>query len=454
MYSLENIPKKNSSSSDNKLSNNFYEGKNNGLEKGADLSNYYAYKMDHNSNILNHSRSSDEINLPQHSLRFLNKILNSIDLGLIISDNNGEFVFWNNLVLEQLDLSINDITTKNVFDLVEYIQTNCTFDTNVSTALTSLVYSEEKILNTVLKFGNNKQIALKTYPLVSAQNVYRQWIFWDITSKFETGKPSETLTTEDEIQLYKQKAVALSEINSKLEKSLEKLTKDKNELEILLSIIAHDLKSPFQGLLGTFSALNTCFDELPKEEIKTYMSYAHTSVKRLYSLVDGLLEWSRLLLGQVKFNQTPCNLHYTMLTVINHLKIQLEEKQITVVNLMDENLETLADENMATAIFRNLISNAIKYSKRNGKITVSSEVKNNFIHIFIADEGIGMSEEVKESIFKPSRHSTTRGTEEEEGSGFGLLLCKEMMEWHNGTISFESELSKGTTFKLSFPLIT
>ena len=454
MYSLENIPKKNSSSSDNKLSNYFNEGKNNGLEKGAELSNYYAYKMDHNSNILNHSRSSDEINLPQHSLRFLNKILNSIDLGLIISDNNGEFVFWNNLVLEQLDLSVNDITTKNVFDLVEYIQTNCTFDTNVSTALTSLVYSEEKILNTVLKFGNNKQIALKTYPLVSAQNIYRQWIFWDITSKFETGKPSETLTTEDEIHLYKQKAVALSEINSKLEKSLEKLTKDKNELEILLSIIAHDLKSPFQGLLGTFSALNTCFDELPKEEIKTYMSYAHTSVKRLYSLVDGLLEWSRLLLGQVKFNQTPCNLHYTMLTVINHLKIQLEEKQITVVNLMDENLETLADENMVTAIFRNLISNAIKYSKRNGKITVSSEVKNNFIHIFIADEGIGMSEEVKESIFKPSRHSTTRGTEEEEGSGFGLLLCKEMMEWHNGTISFESELSKGTTFKLSFPLIT
>jgi len=454
LYSLENIPKKNSSSSDNKLSNYFNEGKNNGLEKGAELSNYYAYKMDHNSNILNHSRSSDEINLPQHSLRFLNKILNSIDLGLIISDNNGEFVFWNNLVLEQLDLSVNDITTKNVFDLVEYIQTNCTFDTNVSTALTSLVYSEEKILNTVLKFGNNKQIALKTYPLVSAQNIYRQWIFWDITSKFETGKPSETLTTEDEIHLYKQKAVALSEINSKLEKSLEKLTKDKNELEILLSIIAHDLKSPFQGLLGTFSALNTCFDELPKEEIKTYMSYAHTSVKRLYSLVDGLLEWSRLLLGQVKFNQTPCNLHYTMLTVINHLKIQLEEKQITVVNLMDENLETLADENMVTAIFRNLISNAIKYSKRNGKITVSSEVKNNFIHIFIADEGIGMSEEVKESIFKPSRHSTTRGTEEEEGSGFGLLLCKEMMEWHNGTISFESELSKGTTFKLSFPLIT
>lgn len=454
LHSFEKIPKKNPLSIDNNGSNNPYEGKFNSLEKRADFSNYYAIDMHNSDNIRSNSTPPDQMHLPQHSIRFLNKILNSIDLGLIISDNNGDFVYWNNLALEQLELTINDLTTKNVFDLVEYIQTNCTYDANINTALTSLVYSEEKILNTVIKFASNKQLALRTYPLISAQNVYRQWIFWDITSKFETGKLSETLTTEDEIHLYKQKASALSEINSRLEKSVEKLTKEKNEREILLSIIAHDLKSPFQGLLGTFSALNSCFDELPKEEIKTYMTYAQASVKRLYSLVDGLLEWSRLLLGQVKFNQTQCNLHYTMLSVINHLKIQLEEKQITVINIMDENLETLADENMVTSILRNLISNAIKYSKRNGKITVSSEIKNNFINILIADEGIGMSEDVKESIFQPSRHSTTRGTEEEEGSGFGLLLCKEMMEWHNGTISFESEPGKGTTFKLSFPLIS
>jgi signal transduction histidine kinase len=453
LFSFEKIPKKNSSINDNIYGKSPLKGRNNGLSRKADFINLAAVDMHNIDEFPINYRSSEQMPLPQNNIRFLHKILNSIDLGLIISDNNGDFVYWNKTVLDQLDLSVSDLTNKNIFDLIEYIQTNSSLEANINTSLTSLVYSEEKILNTVIKFSS-KQLALRTYPLSSAQNIYRQWIFWDVSTKFETGKFSEVLTTEDEIQLYKQKAAVLAEINSQLEKSVDTLSKEKNEREILLSIISHDLKSPFQGLLGTFSALNTCFDELPKEEIKTYMTYAQSSVKRLYSLVDGLLEWSRLILGQVKFQQTQCNLHYTLLGVINQLKIQLEEKQISVINQMEENLETLADENMVTSIFRNLISNAIKYSKRNGKITLSSEVKNGFISITIADEGIGMSETVKESIFKPSLHSTTRGTEEEEGSGFGLLLCKEMMEWHNGSISFESELGKGTSFKLNFPLIS
>ncbi len=453
LHSFEKIPKKNSPFYDNTISKNPNEGLNRSCRK-ADFSNLLVVDMHNIDEFPNNSRSSQQMPLPQNNVRFLQKILNSIDLGLIISDNNGEFVYWNNNVLEHLDLTFNELTNKNIFDLIEYIKSSCELEMSLGSSLTALVYSEEKVLNTVLKFGKNKQLALRTYPLSSAQNVYRQWIIWDITTKFETASISETLSTDDEIQLYKQKATTLTQINSQLEKSVDTLTKEKNEREILLSIIAHDLKSPFQGLLGTFSALNTCFDELPKEEIKTYMTYAQSSVKRLYSLVDGLLEWSRLILGQVKFNQTQCNLHFTMMSVVNQLKIQLEEKQISVVNLMEEKLETLADENMVTSIFRNLISNAIKYSKRNGKLMLSSSVKNGFIVIKIKDEGIGMSEDVKESIFKPSKHSTTRGTEEEEGSGFGLLLCKEMIEWHNGSITFDSEPGKGTTFILNFPLIS
>lgn len=453
LHSFEKIPKKNSPLYDNTYSKNLIEGLNKSLNK-ADFLNLFAVAMHNSDEFPNNFRSSEQMPLPQNNVRFLQKILNSIDLGLIISDNNGDFVYWNNNALELLDLTVNDLTNKNIFDLIEYIKSSSELEVSLSSSLTALVYAEEKVLNTVLKFGKNKQLALRTYPLSSAQNVYRQWIFWDITTKFETASISEILSTDDEIQLYKRKAATLAEISSQLEKSVDKLNKEKNEREILLSIIAHDLKSPFQGLLGTFSALNSCFDELPKEEIKTYMTYAQSSVKRLYSLVDGLLEWSRLILGQVKFNQTQCNLHFTMLSVINQLKIQLEEKQISVVNLMEEKLETLADENMVTSIFRNLISNAIKYSKRNSKITLASEVKNGFISVSISDEGIGMSDDIKGTIFKPSRHSSTHGTEEEEGSGFGLLLCKEMMEWHNGSITFDSELGKGTTFKLNFPLIS
>jgi signal transduction histidine kinase len=142
-----------------------------------------------------------------------------------------------------------------------------------------------------------------------------------------------------------------------------------------------------------------------------------------------------------------------MMNAVDFYKIQLKQKEITVVNLMNKKLVTLADENMVNTIFRNLLSNAIKFSKRNGVITLTSELKGNNINISIADNGIGMSDETKELIFDFSKHYTMKGTEEERGSGIGLLICKELMTWHNGNISFESELGKGTTFTLIFPLL-
>lgn len=454
MLPLENNSKKNSFPFDNTFSKNLKKDLNKNCLRTVYSTIFSAENMLNTEEIQGDSQSAGNLILPQHNVRFLQKVLNSIELGLIISDSNGDFVYWNNTALELLDLNLPDFTKQNVLDLINHIQNNSIFDNNLKISLTSLAYSEDKILNTIIRFKKKKEMALRSHPLSSSKNIYRQWILWDLTEKSDSGGIPELLTVEDEIQLYKQKSMMLSNINTSLENKIEKLIKEKNEREILLSIIAHDLKSPFQGILGTFSALTSCFDELPVDEIKTYTTYAHASVKRLYSLVDGLLEWTRLLLGQVKFNQTRCNLNYIMMNALNYFKTQYETKEIHIKNSIADNLEILGDDNMINAIFRNLISNSIKYSNRRGIITLSSEVNNGFASILIADQGTGISEEIKHDLFKPSGHTTTKGTEDEEGSGFGLLLCKEMMEWHNGSISFESQAGKGTTFRLNFPLLS
>lgn len=385
--------------------------------------------------------------------KFFNTLLDLLDLGILVTENNGKILYWNNLLLDQLEINFAEISNINAYDFIDILRQNSSLDKELSKNLELLISSKERIFDDVFVYRNKKHLAILSYPVESLSNPNRLWIFWNITDSLEITGLKNLLSADEELQLFRHKTFILTEMNLKLKKEVEKLQKEKNEREIFLSIIAHDLKSPFQGLLGAFDTLDETFDEMPKEDIRTYIKYANTSIKGLYGLIEKLLEWSRLLIGQVKFNQTQCDLYYEMMNAVDFYKIQLKQKEITVVNLMNKKLVTLADENMVNTIFRNILSNAIKFSKRNGVITLTSELKGNNINISIADNGIGMSDETKELIFDFSKHYTMNGTEEERGSGIGLLICKELMTWHNGNISFESELGKGTTFTLIFPLL-
>lgn len=383
--------------------------------------------------------------------KFFNTLLDLLDLGILVTENSGKILYWNNLLLDQLEIDYSEISDINGYDFIDLLKRNSTFDEEFKNDLESLINSKERIFDNVFVYKNKKHLAILSYPIESINNPNRLWIFWNITDSLEITGLKNLLSADEELQLFRHKAFILTEMNLKLKKEVEKLKKEKNEREIFLSIIAHDLKSPFQGLLGAFDTLDDSFDEMPKDDIRTYIKYANTSIKGLYALIEKLLEWSRLLIGQVKFNQTQCDLYFEMMNAVDFYKIQLKQKEITIVNLMQKKLVTLADENMVNTIFRNILSNAIKFSKRNGVITLTSEIKRNSCIISIADNGVGMSEETKELIFDFSKHYTMKGTEEERGSGIGLLICKELMTWHNGTISFESALGKGSTFILTFP---
>lgn len=387
-------------------------------------------------------------------LHTLYLLLNSFDIGFLVSDKLGSIIYSNTSLLKILGINYEDIHSKDINEFIDYLNENCLNDLGNISLLKNLSEDEEKNLSLILNCKENHFIKFSSYPLTAFGFPYRIWLFIDYTDKVAGGitikfeVPSK-VKEEDLEELIKK----LQEENSELEKQIEKLTQDKSSKEKFISVIAHDLKSPFQGLLGIFDIITETFDELTTDELKKYLGYAKSSVKNLYQLIEELLQWSRIALGTVQFNPTKCNLYQEMVNVINLNKNLLDNKKLTVINYLKENLDAYADEVMVNTIFRNLLSNAIKYSKRGGTIIIDAERQEDFIQVSFTDHGIGMDREIQEKLFKLGEQVTMLGTENETGTGLGLILCKEMVELNGGKIWFESEPGKGSTFYITLPKV-
>ncbi|MEG8945614.1 sensor histidine kinase [Rosettibacter firmus] len=384
-------------------------------------------------------------------LHLLYLLLNSFDIGFIVS-NKSDIIYSNSSLLKILGFNYEDISTKNINEFWDLVQKNCLNELSNIDIIKSLIKDDERNLSLILNCKGNHFIKFSSYSLKSFNLPYRIWVFSDYSDKISGGltikfdTPFEPKETDFE-ELFK----TLQEKNLQLEKQIEELTKDKTSKEKFISIIAHDLKSPFQGLLGIFDIITETFDELTTEELKKYLGYAKSSVKNLYQLIDELLQWSRFITGQVKHNPSNCNLYNEMINVININKNLIENKKLTIINYLKENLVAYADETMVSSIFRILISNAIKYSKRGGTIVIDSQSSEGYIQVSIADQGIGMDKETQEKLFKIGEQKIMPGTDNEMGSGLGLILCKTMVEMNGGKIWFESELDKGSTFYITLP---
>ncbi|MDQ2177313.1 ATP-binding protein [Marinifilum sp. D714] len=229
----------------------------------------------------------------------------------------------------------------------------------------------------------------------------------------------------------------------KQRKELERLnaTKDK-----FFSIIAHDLKNPFASLIGASDFLVNSSDELSKEQLHNFHEIINQSARRGYKLLENLLEWARMQTGNIEFKPKQVDLWNLVNEVVNLLTGSAEHKEICLSAEIDENLKAFVDENMIDTVVRNLVSNAIKFTPRGGVIKVSSQVVGQFIEITVADNGIGITPENISKLFKIDEKVSKNGTENESGTGLGLILCKEFVERHGGEIRVESELGKGSKF--------
>lgn len=224
-------------------------------------------------------------------------------------------------------------------------------------------------------------------------------------------------------------------------------TKDK-----FLSIIAHDLKNPFNAIIGFSDLMIQNFSELDDETLLQGLNTIETASKHAYKLLENLLVWSQNQTGRSPFNPEILNLNTQVAESFKMIESSAEIKGISVSNSIKKATTIFADKNMLDSILRNLILNAIKFSYQGGKVKISALEKENEIQVSVKDSGVGISPENQNAIFKIDKHTITLGTNNEQGTGLGLILCKDFVTRHNGTIWVESTLGSGSTFTFSLPL--
>jgi PAS domain S-box-containing protein len=245
---------------------------------------------------------------------------------------------------------------------------------------------------------------------------------------------TERMRDEEEIKLKNEELINLN------------ATKDK-----FFSIIAHDLKSPFNSIIGFSSLLARQMKERDYTAIEKYADIIQNSSQQAMDLLMNLLEWTRSQTGRIVFSPENTNISNLVNQATELLFAFAQQKSITISKEVPDNLSISADEAMVSTILRNLISNAIKFTHAGGKIVISTVQMPDELVLSVADDGVGINKESIGKLFRIEESYSTLGTQNEKGTGLGLLLCKEFIDKHRGRIWVESESGKGSTFFFSIP---
>lgn len=240
--------------------------------------------------------------------------------------------------------------------------------------------------------------------------------------------------------------------NLELQKQTEELTELNDTKDKFFSIMAHDLKNPvstFKTITEMLSTNSLAFSDAEKNELLVSMT---ASAKHLLVLLDNLLTWSRSQTGKIVFSPEYVNLKDILDNSIALLHNSAINKSIELVNFVKDDIKLFADANMLATVIRNLVSNAVKFTPEGGKVSLNTEIFKDKIRICIKDTGVGMNAEQSANLFMLSTNISTKGTRNETGTGLGLIICKEFIDKHSGSISVESKIGEGTIFLIDLPI--
>ena len=372
---------------------------------------------DATNEIIENKKLADE-ELKQSELQFktLFEIAPIMILGL---DNNRKITLWNNECEKVSGYSLSDIQ-------------------KVDKPLKMMMKHDEDYQNLLSHLSNpNGQFFEHT---IIDKNKEERNQFWAgfknasglvIGVGYDTTKLTKTLT---ELNITADK---LKEANE---------TKDK-----FLSILAHDLKNPFNAIVGFSDLLCSSYTELDDETKLELIKDIQHSAKLNFNLLEKMLEWSMSQSDQIPYKPQNLDLHSIINESSSFASYQANKKNIKIKNKASENTSVFADENMLTSVIRNLISNAIKFTPENGEIQIKTEYLDSEVKISIKDNGVGMSKDSIEKLFRTDAKVQTSGTSDEKGTGLGLLICKEFVDKHKGHIWVESEQGSGSEFIMTFP---
>jgi signal transduction histidine kinase/ligand-binding sensor domain-containing protein len=246
-----------------------------------------------------------------------------------------------------------------------------------------------------------------------------------------------------------QQIIQANEALRKSEKNLMELnaTKDK-----FFSIISHDLKNPFASLLSISDLMVESFDDTEREDHKAGFKKINQSVKHLLDLLENLLTWSRSQRGRIKYDPVRFNLSMLVQENINLHRLLAEKKGIMLLSNEQDEVYAYGDRDMINSVIRNLVTNALKFTEKNKKVEIQLEPSDKEIEVRIVDEGIGISSEQLDKLFRIDEKFKSTGTAGEKGTGLGLIICREFVEKNGGEIRVESAPGKGSVFSFTVPM--
>lgn len=242
-------------------------------------------------------------------------------------------------------------------------------------------------------------------------------------------------------------------ISNELERQnieLQNINATKNKF---FRIIAHDLRNPLNVIIGFLDLIKDSSSNNIMQQTLEYAELTHSSAVNAYKLLENLLDWAQSQTGVIEFKPTELRLSDVINESISTCCHQAKEKSIEIIENTSCDEYVYADKNMLDTIIRNLITNAIKYTHKGGNINITNQLNDNSITVSISDNGIGMDNDTMERLFKINEKTSMPGTEQEHGTGLGLLLCKEFVERNGGSIWVESELNVGSSFKFTMPIV-
>jgi PAS domain S-box-containing protein len=342
-------------------------------------------------------------------------------VGLAVSDETGKLLQVNKKLCDMLNFSERELLTKSVFD-VTYTED---FDKE-SAEVNKVLVGEQDTIIMEKRFNSKNGDIIHGF---MHSNVIR-----DVDGKIDFVIGAVIDITE------------LKRIEKELRHAND--TKDK-----FFSIISHDLRGPLIGIKLLSEEFVKRYNDITISEMFDTLQAISQSSEKLFKLLENLLQWSRI--NQRKIEYLPMNLRLFDFAdeVIDLFKDSLSNKEIKCINNISLDIYVYVDNSMTQLIFRNLLSNAIKYSNKGGEILIDSSIDSEeFVVISISDEGVGISEQKLTLLFQLDKIESSRGTEGEEGTGLGLILCNEFVEKHGGKIWCESQVGKGSTFYFTLPI--
>ncbi|MCD4683257.1 MAG: tetratricopeptide repeat protein [Bacteroidales bacterium] len=361
----------------------------------------------------------------QSELKYQVLVENSLQAMLVVQE--GELIFANSRMEELTLYKFDELTNKNT-DWLKVLIHPDDYDLARQTIYRALKGQKTPTRNQLKYIRKDGKVRwIETQGTIIDYNGSQAILVVaiDVTERKET----ESILIESEKQLQNVNAM-----------------KDK-----FFSIIAHDLKNPFNAILGFSNLLYEAYDNFDEKQRKNFIKNICEASENTFKLLQNLLEWSRTQTGNIEYNPVLIDISVLVKENISELKSAATNKKLKIFSKIHSPTNVFADENMVKVVVRNLLSNAIKFTKPGGKVEFTFSDKGDFIEICVADTGIGIESKNLKRLFRIDDQFKTPGTLEEQGSGLGLILCKEFVEKNGGKIWAESNFESGSKFKFTLP---